>query len=229
MGQRPSFQRMIDSCFSQNGYARFLAAFWSIRMSWRLGSWGGLCPRQWKVSFTVSVSRPLSASPAFEMVVFLGCKFGFQKWPVGEDRLHLLGECGLIDLSSSASKSLSFWTYTPCVFVVCSTTWLVCVLSMKVDGILRILLSPFIWKASSLFSSFWVSWITSRLYISFDCMIALNTRSFQFVVVFALSQKILSCLKVSSSWQFCCLFLWRHWPYLSITILGILHNCLVGP
>ena len=79
MGQHPSFQRMIDSCFSQNGYARFLAAFWSIRMSWRLGSWGGLCPRQWKVSFTVSVSQSTLGLPCLRYGGFLGMQVWFSK------------------------------------------------------------------------------------------------------------------------------------------------------
>ena len=102
MGQRPSFQRLVDFCFPQNGYAWFLAAFWSIRVSWRLGSWGGLCPRQWKVSFTVSVSQSTLSLPCLRYGGFRGMQVWFSKMTC----LHLLGECGLIDLSSSASKNL---------------------------------------------------------------------------------------------------------------------------
>ena len=139
----PSFQRMIESCFPQKGYVQFKAAFWSIRMSWRLGSWDGLRPRQWKVFFTVSVSQSTLGLPCLRYGGFCGTQVWFSKmacrrgkfasarrmWP---NRLILL----------SLQKSESFWTYTPCVFAFCSTTWLVCALSMKVDGILRIRLSP---------------------------------------------------------------------------------------
>ena len=114
MGQRPSFQRLVDFCFPQNGYAWFLAAFWSIRVSWRLGSWGGLCPRQWKVSFTVSVSQSTLSLPCLRYGGFRGMQVWFSKMTCRRGSFASARRMwpNRLNLSSSASKSLRVFEHT---------------------------------------------------------------------------------------------------------------------